>query len=396
MTAAGRLWHELDIALPDLVILDLDLPDVGGTDICRALRADSRYAALPVLFLTVSDGAEAVQEVIAAGADDFVRKPIIGAELLTRVENRLERLRLYRERFDIDAVTGLYSRAKGEEEMRHLISIAQQSGDPVAVGVIDLDRFKQINDSYGHPTGDDVLRRLSWLLKAGLRHDDVVARWGGAEFLIAMRGIGCDGGTARLTDLLGHWRATSLTSADGQLFSSSFSAGVAELPADGTDLGSLYRAADAAMFRAKSYGQGRVVTASWRPTSGDASVDVCLVEDDPMVLEIIADALSERGLSVRSIPDGKEAAHLLCGAAPALSARVLLLDIDLPGLDGLAVLRELAADGRLEHLRTIMLSDRSEEGNAAEALRLGAVDYVHKPVSIPVLMKRVTTALASR
>jgi DNA-binding response OmpR family regulator len=119
-----------------------------------------------------------------------------------------------------------------------------------------------------------------------------------------------------------------------------------------------------------------------------------LVEDDEALAGVVLHALGTRGYRTRVIPDGDEAAAQLGGARPALQAPLVLLDWDLPGRDGLTVLRGLAADGRLAHTAVIMLTARASEREVLAALDLGAADHVAKPISLPVLMQKVRRALA--
>ena len=253
------LWGELETTAPDLVMLDMNLPGVSGSELCRAIRMDPRFTTLPVLFLTAAGDQATIAEVFAAGADDFVRKPVVGPELTTRINNRLERARLVRERFETDVVTGVTSRMKAEEELLRVLSAARRHGTPLAVALLDLDRFKTVNDRFGHATGDEVLRRFGAALRAAVRVEDVVARWGGEEFLVALSDCTAEGATARLTWFLAQWCATELRAVDGTVFTSSFSAGVAQAPDDGSDVTAVCRSADEALYRAKNAGRARVL-----------------------------------------------------------------------------------------------------------------------------------------
>ncbi len=124
----------------------------------------------------------------------------------------------------------------------------------------------------------------------------------------------------------------------------------------------------------------------------EATVDVVMVEDDVVLAELVRHALQTRGYTAQVISDGRIAVDTLTGQTP-LRSRLLLLDVDLPGLDGLAVLRQLSAAGVTSTTPAIMLTVRASEREVLEALQSGAVDHVTKPFSMPVLMERIRLAL---
>lgn len=243
---------------PDLVMLDVDMPELNGIELCRVLRNDPRWAAVPILFLTDQDDPDNVTRMFEAGADDFVRKPVTGAELLARVRNRLERTRMLRLAADVDSLTGIATRRRGIEVLERFLRLAQRQRQPVSLAVIDLDHFKQLNDRFGHPIGDKVLRRVASLLAGFFRGEDIVARWGGQEFVIGMYAMPAEAAVRRLESALGRL-ASEMFEAGESTLTVSFSAGVAECPADGDEWTTLYRVANAALSSAKAAGRSRVV-----------------------------------------------------------------------------------------------------------------------------------------
>ena len=164
---------------------------------------------------------------------------------------------------------------------------------------------------------------------------------------------------------------------------------------DGIDLQTLYWAATQALSQAKEVGGNRVLPTGWCPNQAPAvrNADIVLVEDDETLAEILLHAFETRGYHHVWLQDGEEAVNSLAGSHPRLKTRVVLLDVDLPRLDGLAVLRRLAHDGLLQHTRVIMLTFRTDEREVIEALELGAFDHVTKPFSLPVLMQRIRRTL---
>lgn len=386
-----QFWDALQQHAPDLVLLDVDMPEVTGLELCRLLRADQRWASLPVLVLTGRTAA--VQEVFAAGADDYVPKPVVGPELLTRVTNRLERVRLYRQLADTDNLTGLANRRRFSADFERLRRVADRYGQPLSFALLDLDNFKRINDRYGHVVGDTVLQRLAALLSQQFRSEDIVGRWGGEEIALGLHGMARTDGVARVATALEAMREEVFTAPGLPPLRVTFSAGVAEYGPDGGDLHGLYQAADTALYQAKASGRDRVLPAGWRDT-GKRAASVLVVEDDPALTQLLEHSLATRGLRHLSVADGPAAVAMLT-APDGPRPSVILLDVDLPGLNGLDVLGELQRAEVLARSKVIMLTGRAGEAEVLAAFDRGAFDHVAKPFSVPVLMQRVRRALAA-
>jgi diguanylate cyclase (GGDEF)-like protein len=260
LTDPLRFWEALEEVAPELLVLDVDMPGVDGPELCRIVRNDPRWSHLAVIFLTARTDAATSEQAFRAGADDYLVKPIAGPELLTRVANRLDRIRLYRLQAETDSLTGLANRAKSNEGLAQLAAFAGRFSEPLSIAMLDLDRLKFVNDRYGHAAGDIVLRRLAERLRRDFRGNDVVGRRGGEEFIVGMYGMTRQDGVRRLEDTLDRFHEEQFT-AGRETFQVSFSAGVAEYPLDGCDLNTLYHTADDALYRAKAAGRARVLAA---------------------------------------------------------------------------------------------------------------------------------------
>lgn len=256
-----RFWDVLQETSPDLLMLDVNMPNLNGIELCRVVRNDQRWTEMPVLFLTAHTDSDTIHQVFAAGADDFVSKPIVGPELITRITNRIERTRLLRTMAETDTLTGVANRRKFTQVLEQFFSLANRQGQPLCLAILDLDHFKQVNDQYGHATGDKVLHRLGEFLLQSFRGEDLVARWGGEEFIVGMCGMSRNDGVRRLATILEIWRQEEFSGPEDARFKITFSAGAAEYPTDGTDLQALYRAADQALYQAKKVGRARVLSA---------------------------------------------------------------------------------------------------------------------------------------
>jgi len=254
-----QFWETLEATQPDLLILDIKMPQVSGVELCQVVRNDSRWGGLPILVLTAYTDADTVNQVFSVGVDDFVSKPIVGPELVTRIINRLERIKLLRNLAETDPIARVSNRYKSTQDLEKFLSKAQHHTQPLCLAILDLDRFKQINDRYSHATGDAVLRRVGELLLRSFRGEDVVARWGGDEFVIGMYGMTKCDGQQRLMEVLDTLRLEKFTAPDHTKFRVTFSAGIAQYPEDGTEVQSLYRSADAALSEAKKAGRDRVL-----------------------------------------------------------------------------------------------------------------------------------------
>lgn len=386
-------WDALEEVRPDLLILDLDMPGLDGIDLCRAVRADSRFGQLPVVFLTGRTDHASVQRIFEAGADDYVSKPVVGPELVTRVLNRLERVTLLRHFAERDSLTGIFDRRRSTAVLDDLIAMSDRFGQPLSLAILDLDSFKGLNDRLGHAAGDAALQRLATLLVAAFRGEDVIGRWGGDEFVVGMYGMARDDGVQRLAEVLESFRLEEFTGRAGGSARITFTAGVAEYPVDGHDLHEVYKIADEALYAAKAAGRNCVLAAG--ATGAAAGPNVVVVEADYGLRDVLVDALKTRGHRPRWFGDGRDAVAALTGGSPELSPDLVVLDADLPGLDGRSVLGQLADDGVLAHTRVIMLSAGAET-ERREWLELGAFDHVIKPFGVPVLTQRVRRALSSQ
>lgn len=250
-------WETLERISPEVLILDVDMTGVNGPELCRAVRNDPLWSRIAVIFATAHTDLLTIERVFQAGADDFIAKPILGPELVTRVTNRLNRVRMYRSQAETDSLTGLANRAKCSEGLKQLMAFVDRFSQPLSIAMLDIDHFKLINDRHGHASGDRVLRRLAEHLRRDLRGEDVIGRWGGEEFLLGMYGMTLKDTVRRLGGTLERFHAERFDEGP-DCFQVSFSAGVAEYPSDGPDLSALTLSADQALYRAKAAGRARI------------------------------------------------------------------------------------------------------------------------------------------
>ena len=377
-------WDRLENDPPDLAIVDLDMPQVNGIELCRAVRADARYSALPLLILTSYRESEVVRSAFDAGVDDYLAKPIIEEELVGRVRNRLERVRGFEHATRRDELTGLPTRSAVTAELERRAKLAETAAQPLAVVLVDVDDLGAVNSERGLAAGDRELIRVGEAL-TGEFELTTLGRWDGDAFIVVLDGMSTADATRRVESVLEDF-------AGGAGPAISLSAGVAGAEPGAIEPAALVAAAEAGLAEAKLAGGGRTALATEVADSAREVLDVVVVEDDDIVVGVLNHALESLGYSSHRFEDGAEAVAALAGDPPALRARIVLLDWDLPGLDGLSVLRRLSESGTLAKTRVIMLTARANEDEVLKALELGAVDHVAKPFSLPVLSERLKKA----
>ncbi|HWB86020.1 MAG TPA: diguanylate cyclase [Bryobacteraceae bacterium] len=266
-------WKILESAdAPQLAILDWMMPGLDGVEICRRVRAAAREPYTYILLLTARTESQDLIEGMESGADDYVTKPLNTHELRVRLRagSRIVELQqqlllareALREQATYDGLTGLYNRSSILELLQTELVRASREGGSIAVLMADLDRFKQINDTYGHMAGDAVLCEAGRRMKSAMRRYDAVGRYGGEEFLVVLSG--CDAITAqRQAERLRNAVAGEPFHLADLDLPVTCSIGVSWcLHPEDSDVTGLVREADQALYIAKDRGRNRVETCS--------------------------------------------------------------------------------------------------------------------------------------
>ena len=243
---------------PDLILLDIEMPDMNGYEVCSKLK-ESSGKHIPIFFVTGKDNDSDEEKGFNLGAVDYITKPISPAIVRARVNTHIE-LKLQRDALERmamhDQLTGIYNRHYLIEAAQQKIARASRHKHPISLLMLDVDHFKAINDSYGHSKGDEVLKEMSKVLKAQNRAEDIVARFGGEEFVILLDQ--CDAVAAadkseKLRQVL-----EQLTPGGIKI---TVSIGVAELKPGEECFDDVLKRADLAVYQAKDQGRNCVVTA---------------------------------------------------------------------------------------------------------------------------------------
>ena len=232
-----RFWEVLRSVAPDLLILDVNMPQLSGIELCQAVRTDPQWQGLPIVFLTANSDREIIQQVFATGADDYVTKPVVGPELLTRITNRLERNRMLATLSTKDLLTGLPNQFQSQRDLGELID----NTFGLCIAVFRIAELRSLNIQYGHVTGNQILQRWGRLFQTGFRGAEVLGYWGNGEFVVGMPELTKKQASDRLNEFLTTLRQQVFTAPDGSRFGVKFSFGIAEYPSDGKTLQSLYQ-----------------------------------------------------------------------------------------------------------------------------------------------------------
>jgi diguanylate cyclase (GGDEF)-like protein len=250
---------------PDMILMDMYMPNCSGIELARMLRQHEAFVTLPITFLSYEKDPQLQMEAVRNGGDDFLTKPVDPQYLVSLVRVRVERTRNMRYFMERDSLTGLLNHSNLKDQLGREIIRARRMGTSLSFAMIDTDRFKRINDTFGHLTGDRVLKSLARLLQDRVRRTDIVGRYGGEEFGVIL--LNADAESARkIMDEIRINFAQIRHRADDREFYISFSCGIAEYPGY-EDAEELSCAADEAMYAAKQAGRNRVMLAG--PSSGE-------------------------------------------------------------------------------------------------------------------------------
>jgi diguanylate cyclase (GGDEF)-like protein len=255
----GRLLDALESYRPDLILMDMYMPRFNGVEATRALRQMTAYSSLPIVYLSGESEVGMQVEALRLGGDQFLIKPFNPVLLAAVVKTRIERFRETQRSTRLDGLTGLLNHTAAKSRLEAMVA-QHTTRRALAVAMIDIDYFKAINDTYGHPVGDQVIRGLAWLLKGRLRSIDLVGRYGGEEFLIALPDVSPEQARSVIDRIREDFSALPHAHPGGALYAT-FSAGIASHPMVDTAPG-LTEAADEALLQAKRLGRNRVEKSS--------------------------------------------------------------------------------------------------------------------------------------
>jgi two-component system, cell cycle response regulator len=264
---------------PHLILLDVMMPGMDGHQVARRIKDDEALPFIPIILVTALNEAEDVVQGLESGADDYISKPYNFRELEARVRAML-RIKFLQDELDLknrelelankrlkklsitDGLTELFNHRHVHQLLHDEFERSARTGESIAVVMMDLDRFKSVNDTYGHPTGDVILYETARIITDTAREIDMPGRYGGEEFIAILPDTDEEAG--------GHFAERVRQAVESYVFRDgatevrmTVSCGVAAFPAPGADSPeALLKAADEALYQAKHGGRNQVVRAS--------------------------------------------------------------------------------------------------------------------------------------
>lgn len=241
---------------PDLILLDIEMPGMNGYEVCEKLKSDP-HMSIPIIFVTARDAVDDEERGLNLGAVDYITKPVSPAIVEARVNthmmiknqrDQLEQMALH------DQLTGLYNRYYLLEEANHKVALSRRHKYELSLLMLDIDYFKAINDQHGHPVGDAVLKKVASLLIDLGRTEDVIARFGGEEFVVVLDHCNAANAEIKANNIREKIEALK---PDG--INVTVSIGVAQLNGDDDGFTGMLKRADDAVYQAKEQGRNRVV-----------------------------------------------------------------------------------------------------------------------------------------
>jgi diguanylate cyclase (GGDEF)-like protein len=251
---------------PDLILLDVLMPDMSGFEVIEKLKASSDTTNIPVIFITGLTASDDEEKGFFLGAVDYItkpfRKPIVKARVNTHIKivdqmRTIERIGL------IDPLTKISNRRDFENRLGAEWKRANRENLPISILLMDIDKFKVYNDTYGHQQGDEALKAFAKTAAGSLmRPVDFAARWGGEEFVILLPGIDSKGAAEVAERVRANIEAITIPTEEGGITKITVSIGVnTKIPTTDDSSSVFIEKADQALYKAKEQGRNRFILA---------------------------------------------------------------------------------------------------------------------------------------
>ncbi|MEB3282084.1 MAG: PleD family two-component system response regulator [Lyngbya sp.] len=268
-----QVIERVKLAKPDLILLDLMMPEMDGLQVCQALKSEPDTQNIPIIFITASHEEDHLIQAFEFGAVDYVTKPFRKPELLARVRTHLllkytldelrqtqtelqQALQEVEKLARLDPLTGIFNRRILMEKAHQEMERAKRYGTPFSVLLLDVDHFKRVNDTYGHPVGDQALCAVVETILDSIRKVDFVGRYGGEEFAIILPEITADSALKAAERIRLQIANLSVPTEEGML-KLTVSIGVTTYHPEDSIIDQLFKRADQGLYQAKAQGRNQ-------------------------------------------------------------------------------------------------------------------------------------------
>jgi len=242
----------------DLILLDIIMPEMDGYEVCKKLKLNNKTKYIPIIFITAKTDEDSIEKAYDIGGIDYVTKPFKPRELLARVKRELKLVLLIQNLNYLashDPLTGIYNRRKFFELANNLYEIS----DELFIVMFDIDNFKAINDRYGHPVGDEVIKAVTHTISSQSQPDSVFGRLGGEEFAMVCTEKKHENISLNIEKLRNTIELLDIITDNNDTIKFTISSGIAKKQTDTINLDYLLKAADDALYEAKKTGRNKVV-----------------------------------------------------------------------------------------------------------------------------------------
>ncbi|MEA3513655.1 MAG: diguanylate cyclase [Campylobacterota bacterium] len=243
----------------DLILLDIMMPEMDGYEVCRRIKENKKTKDIPVIFITAKTDEDSIEKAFNVGGIDYVSKPFKPKELLARVKTHLE-FRILIENLEFlsshDTMTGIYNRRKFFELA---IQKFNNEKENLYAVMIDIDKFKDINDSYGHDIGDKVIKLLATTIKDNISESSVFGRLGGEEFGLICNSQSIDTVKQSIESLRELIESQEILSEENKPIGYTISSGISKMSSEIKNIDQLLKKADVALYEAKGTGRNKVI-----------------------------------------------------------------------------------------------------------------------------------------
>lgn len=379
---------------PKIVLIGGELEKKEGWQGLCDVRKNAHRDFTPLVILDNENTSASRTAYYLEGADDVFPPFIPSKELVVRIAHLIDRKQRIDQYTVLDELTRVYNRKQLVGAYEQLRNKLEHKNEHFSMVLIDIDWFKDINDTYGHTVGDMVLESLAQLLKDELRSPDIIIRYGGEEFLILLPGTTSEEARYIMERLLLHFQTVQFQITDKPPFSCTFSAGIHEVSKSVRTLKENLDETDKVLYKAKEAGRNQVLTTEdMLNESLKKRISVAVIDDDPIIRAMLSNLVSKSALTdtyqldLETFYSGKN--FIDSDWNEKKTPYLILLDGVMPEMDGLDVLKALRRRPDQKKFTILMLTSRDSEQDIARAIELGADDYLTKPFKLLELEARI-------